>query len=214
MKRTNFTIGVLLVVAALVASLVMYPQLPDRIPTHWNIHGQVDAYGTKAVVFIAPGVMAGMLVLFWLLPWLLPRHFEVDTFVSTYLFIMFAMLGILGYIHALLLWAGAVGPVNFSRALAGGIFVFFVLLGNVLGKVRRNFYIGVRTPWTLANERVWNDTHRVAARVFVLAGLVGLVGTMARLPLVALFIFLVASVFVPVVFSVVEYKRLERRGEV
>jgi uncharacterized membrane protein len=79
--------------------------------------------------------------------------------------------------------------------------------------VRRNFFIGVRTPWTLANERVWNATHRCAAKTFVLGGLIGLVLTAVSgagwLPFAAL----MAGALVPVVYSLVVYKQLQRRGE-
>ena len=78
-------------------------------------------------------------------------------------------------------------------ALVGGTFLFFALLGNVLGRVRRNFYIGVRVPWTLASERVWNDTHRVAAWLFVACGLAGFVIAVAGLPLVAAFAVLLVA---------------------
>ena len=59
------------------------------------------------------------------------------------------------------------------RSLMGALFLFLILIGNVLGKVKRNFYIGVRTPWTLASEKVWYATHRFAAKAFVIAGLLG-----------------------------------------
>ena len=89
----------------------------------------------------------------------------------------------------------------------------FALLGNVMGKVRRNFYIGVRTPWALANERVWNATHRFAAKTFVLGGVIGLVltavGVKGWLPFAAL----MGAALVPVVYSLVVYKQLERRGQ-
>ena len=65
--------------------------------------------------------------------------------------------------------------VDLGRAFIAGMFLFFALLGNVIGKVRKNFYIGVRVPWTLASDRVWNDTHRLAAWVMVAAGVIGFV---------------------------------------
>ena len=93
------------------------------------------------------------------------------------------------------------------------MFLFFALMGNVMGKVRKNFYIGVRVPWTLASDRVWNDTHRLAAWVMVAAGLIGFVHDRQRLrrSFVAIVV-LIASVFIPMVYSFVHYKSLERRG--
>jgi immunity protein, SdpI family len=214
MKRKYFLTGIILTAAALMLSVILYPSLPDRIPTHWNLHGEVDGYGSKSVAaFLGPGLMAMMLLLFRFLPWLSPHRFEVaDTERPTYLYIMVVIVVLIGYIHAVSIaaamgWAGDVG-----RAMVGGIFLFFALLGNVLGKVPRNFYIGVRTPWTIASERVWHATHRLAARVFVLAGTVGFILVILMGWFVVSFLILMVALIVPVAFSLVYYKRLQRQG--
>ena len=211
--NTYMKTGIVLVLAVIVATLVIYPQLPERIPTRFADDGQVS-YGPKTTVFVLPAMMAGVLFCFGLvLPWLSPKRFEVHTFWSTYYFIMLAILALTAYFHAVMLHAAWPGVVDAPRAMAAGTFVFLMLLGNVLGKVRRNFWIGVRTPWTLANERVWNATHRLAGWVFVLTGLLGLVAALAGLDLRIGLTLLVASGVVVIVYSLVYYKRLERRGE-
>ena len=130
----------------------------------------VDGYGGRIWSLLTPAILAGLLLLFWVIPWLSPKHFEVDSFRSTYWFIVLVMTAMLVYLHGLLMWAAWSGKVDITRPMLAGILVMFSLLGNVMGKVRRNFYVGVRTPWTLASERVWNDTHRLAAKVFVGGG--------------------------------------------
>jgi uncharacterized membrane protein len=215
MTRLYWIVAIVLVVAAWAASAALYPSLPAQIPTHWNIRGEVDGYGAKEwAAFLMPGVMTGMLLLFAFLPALSPRNFEVDSFRSTYLFVMVLVIGLFAYIHGLTLFAASAGHVDVGRALVGGMFVLFALMGNVLGKVRRNFYIGVRTPWTLASERVWADTHRLAAWLMVLGSVVGLAITLVGLPLLAAFAVLMVSLLTPVVYSFIHYKGLERRGEV
>ncbi|OYV81510.1 MAG: hypothetical protein B7Z73_18010 [Planctomycetia bacterium 21-64-5] len=209
-----FSIG--LTLAAWAAASIAYPSLPQQVPTHWNIHGQVDGYGDKSwATFLTPAVMLGLLALFRLLPWLSPRPFTLDTFRGTYEFVVVLVMGLMAYIHALMLWAAYAGPIDVGRALVGGLCLFFALIGNVLGKVRRNFFVGVRTPWTLASERVWIDTHRLAARLFVVAGLAGFVlcltigGPVAFAGTLAL---IMIAAFAPAVYSLVHYKRLERQG--
>lgn len=215
MKRNCFLVGIVLTAAAVGASVILYPYLPPQMPTHWNIHGQVDGYGAKSwAAFLGPGFMVFMLVLFRLLPWLSPKRFEVDTFVSTYLYMMVVFLAFFAYIHGLTLWAGLRGPLDISRAIFGGVCLLFALLGNVMGKVRRNFWIGVRTPWTLASERVWDATHRFAAKTFVLGGLAGWVLAWAGAGFWLPFAALLAGALIPVVHSLVYYKRLEHRGEI
>lgn len=215
MNRVYWGIAIALTVAALAASAVLYPSLPERMPTHWNIHGQMDDTGAKSwAAFLMPGIMAGMLGLFALLPWLSPKHFEVQGFRPTYLYILAVITGMFAYIHGLMLVAALREGIDVGRWLVGGIFLFLALMGNVLGRVRRNFYIGVRVPWTLANERVWNETHRLAAWMFVAFGLIGFVLIIAGAPVAMAFGVFLTAVVVPVIFSLVLYKRLERRGEV
>ena len=215
MTRVYFVVAGLLIAAALLASLVFYPIMPETIPTHWNLQGQVDREGSKfPFLFLMPLVMIAVVALFHFLQWLSPRHFEVETFRATYLYLMVLTVGLLGAIHGFMIYSAWSGQAPSVRLPIGGIFLFIALLGNVLGRVRRNFWIGVRTPWTLASERVWNDTHRLSARLFVAAGLLGFVGVLSGVPPAGAFAFLMLVVLVPVVYSLVHYKRLARRGEV
>jgi uncharacterized membrane protein len=218
MTRYYWIAAAVLVALAAGASAWLYPSLPEQIPTHWNIKGEIDGYGDKAwAMWIMPLLMIGMLVLFAFLPALSPRHFEVDRFRSTYLYIMVLVTAFLGYMHGVVLygvWQSTAGgnTIDIGRPLIAGIFLFFALLGNVIGKVRKNFYIGFRVPWTLASDRVWNDTHRVAAWVMVAAGLVGFVVTISGFALIAAFVVLPGSMLIPVIYSFVHYKALEKRG--
>src|SRR5260370_35710749 len=104
------------------------------------------------------------------------------------------------------------GSLDLGRGFIAGIFLFFGLMGNVMGKVRKNFYIGVRVPWTLASDRVWNDTHRLAAWVWVSAGAIGFGMIVLGAPMIAAFIVLSVSAFIPVIYSFVHSKSLERPG--
>ena len=215
MTRVYYVVAVILVAAALGASLVFNPLLPETVPIHWNLHGEIDGYGHKTqALLLMPAIMLGMIGLFRMLQWLSPRHFEVDSFRATWLYIMVLLVGFFGYLHGAILWSARSGTVDPTRTFFGGIFLLFAFLGNVLGRVRRNFWIGVRTPWTLASERVWNDTHRLAARLFFGVGLLGAVAVFFGVPFLASFALLAIIVMVPVVYSLVLYKRLERRGEV
>jgi len=213
MKKRYFAICVALVLAALIATLIAYPHLPEAIPNHWNGHGQVDGYGPRASIFVWPCITAGILLLFAVLPWLSPKHFEIETFQSTYLYLMLVVASELTYLGALGLWAAWSGHVNIVRAMIGGISLFFALMGNVMGKVRRNFWIGFRTPWTLANERVWNATHRFGARAMVVAGVAGLIVALASQQFWLWIGIILLGAIIPALYSLVYYKRLERSGQ-
>jgi len=214
MTGKYYLVGILLTAAVLVATVVAYPHLPDLVATHWNVHNQANGYSPKWALFlIGPGLMTGTMLLMYFLPWLSPKHFEVDSFRSTYLQVMLMLVAMLAYFSAVMLWADVGHPLNVGRAMVGGVCLLYALLGNVMGKVRRNFYIGVRTPWALANERVWNATHRFAAKTMVAGGLVGLGLTAAGVDGWPVFVPIMAGALVPVVYSLIFYKQLERRGE-
>jgi uncharacterized membrane protein len=100
-----------------------------------------------------------------------------------------------------------------ERGLLAGIFLFFALIGNVLGKVKRNFWMGVRTPWTLADPVVWDGTHRVAAWLFFATGIIGGVLAVISVNPVYCFVILMVGAVTPIFYSLVLYKRLERAGK-
>lgn len=213
MKPRYTLICAALVIAVLALACVYYPQLPARIPIHWSASGAVNGYGPPMAIFIGPAMMAALTLLGVAMPWLSPRAFTVDTFRATYGFIMVAVVAMVGYINVVTLWAAVAGSVDVARAMMGGIAVFMLLIGNVMGKVRRNFWIGIRTPWTLASEKVWYGTHRLAARLIVVSSLLCLGCVVAGLSQAVSMTVLMTGLLIPVVYSLLYYKRLERSGE-
>jgi len=214
MTRNYYFMGIGLILLVLAMTAIAYPHLPARVPTHWDAQGNVNGWSDKSKLFmVEPGMMAGILVLFWALPWLSPKHFEVDSFRTTYLFIMLVILATLAYVHLLILAAGLSWHVDVGRAIAGGVSLLIALLGNVLGKIRRNFYVGIRTPWTIASEHVWNATHRLAAKTFFAGGLLGLIAVIFKAPFWLPVAAILAAALIPAVYSLVFYKQLEKRGQ-
>lgn len=214
MKTGYVVAAILLVTATLIVAAMLYSSLPERVPTHWNIRGQVDGYGPRGSIFILPGAMAALLLIFWVvLPAVSPKSYGVESFRTTYDYVVLCVLALTAYFWGVTLWATLYGPLDPGRGMIGGMSVFLILIGNVMGKVRRNFWLGVRTPWTLADERVWNATHRIAGWAFVLGGLAGLLTVLAGLHIVVGLFALAVPGLAPVIFSLVYYKRLEGRGE-
>ena len=211
MSRIHWIVAAAIVVLTIGFTAAVYPRLPERIPIHWNAAGEIDGWGNKPWAFLTPAVLVGLLGLLSLLPWLSPKHFEIDTFRKTYAFIVLLVTILFAYIHLLTLLPPLGYPIRIEKAMIGGMMLFFILLGNVLGKVQRNFFVGVRTPWTLASDRVWTETHRLAAYLFVGAGILGLLTILIGLPFYVPLIVLGVAVVAIIGFSLVRYKQLERR---
>jgi uncharacterized membrane protein len=211
----HYYIAAAVVILATLAGIVVgYPKLPDVVPMHWDMHGHVNGWAPKWALFLyGPGMMSLMVALFAALPWLSPKKFEVDSFRKTYLYIMIVVVGMMAYVYIFIVIAGLGVPIDAGRAVEGCVCLLIALLGNVLGKVRRNFFVGIRTPWTIANERVWHATHRVAAKTFFAGGLLGLLGVILRAPFWLPVGAILVAAFLPVIYSLIFYKQLERRGE-
>lgn len=191
--------------------------LPEQVPVHWDINGRVDQTVPREKVLpyllIGPGAMVVMTLLGMLLPWLSPKPFDVERFRPTYEYV-FALVAVLfGYIQVAMLLAMVDAGQFAIRMLIGGIFLFFAAIGNVMGKFRRNFWMGVRTPWTLASEYVWNQTHRVAAWLYTALGILGLLAVILGVNLIVVFVVFMLGVFFPIPYSLYLYKRSQREGK-
>lgn len=165
-------VPLLLLLAAWALGYYLYQRFPDQVVSHWNFYGQPDRYSGKAgVAFGMPGLLAGMYLLFTFLPLVDPKIERYTQFARIYR--MFRA-GIL----LLLLWVFLAGglynlgyPIKVQYAVAWPVGLLLVFLGNYLGKVKPNWFLGIRTPWTLSSENVWNKSNRFGGRVLVLFGL-------------------------------------------
>jgi len=213
MTRKLLIFELMMIAVAIIATVLLYPHFPARVATHWGLNGQPNGFSPKGALWVlGPGVLILILVLGAVTPWLSPHRLDVDAFRSTYNFIMLAVFLMMAYCYAIILSAGAGLHIDIAHLVIGGACLLFAAIGNVMSKVRRNFYIGVRTPWTLSNERVWYATHRFAGKCFVVAGLLGLAMALAGAQIVPI-VMILAGALAPVIYSLVFYKQLEHRGE-
>lgn len=170
MKRPWF--GIAIAGAMLLVAIAVFPLLPDEIPTHWNAGGEIDDWGSRWMAFIHPALGAGLLVLAWGLPKIDPRRENFERFRGTYWLIFNFLLLFLLVLEVLTLGAALGWRVDVGTAVNLLTGTLFIGLGNVLPRLRPNWWMGIRTPWTLESDRVWRETHRVGGRVFVAAGVV------------------------------------------
>jgi uncharacterized membrane protein len=211
---TRKTFGPVLVGAMALFTLAVYPLLPDRIPVHWNLWGEVDGWtGKWPGAFVAPALALGVWLLLQVLPKVDPRRRNYERFQETYWVVVNMVIGFIGLVHVLSLGTALGWPIGVPRVILVLVGVLFVALGNYLPRLRPNWWMGIRTPWTLENDRVWRDTHRLGGKTFVAAGLVMMVS--AFLPpafaTVALVAAMVLGAGVPLVYSYVLWRREQRR---
>ena len=209
MSRGFRLLGLLIVIAGLVYAGAVSPSLPDRVASHWDANGRVNGSLPKPWgVFALPILMALLWLLFLVLPRISPRGFEMRSFDRAWGIITVAVLAFLLFIEILTLRA-ARGASLSPRLVVGAVGVLFAVIGASIGKTTRNFFAGIRTPWTLASDEVWNRTHRLASRVFVIAGAGVVASALVGLGLWTMMAILFAGTLVPVVYSYFLYRRLE-----
>ncbi|HZQ94054.1 MAG TPA: SdpI family protein [Candidatus Sulfotelmatobacter sp.] len=212
-QRRYYLGAAALISITILATMAAYPHLPSIVPVRWDAPGDGTAFGPKSSLFLyMPGLMTGIVLMFVALPWLSPRRFEENSFRPTYLHIMIVIVALLSYSQFLVLASGLGVNIEENRALEGGVCMLIVLLGSVMGRVRRNFLVAIRTPWTLANEQVWAATHRFAAKTMVGGGALALIAVAAGSPLWLPATAILMAAFVPAFYSLVLYRQLERQN--
>ena len=212
MKKRFLVLSVLLTLASAGFCAWLYPGMPASIATHWGADGVADGFSPRLAIFAYSAMMVVAMAAWIALPSLSPKHFKVEEFAPTWWQGGVMLVAFIGYMQCLHAWSAHSGGVDMGRAMLAGLALLFAFSGNVMGKVRRNFWFGVRTPWALANERVWYATHRVAARSMVAGAGLALLLLLTRAPTGWAVAALLASALLPAVWSLLYYKRLERSG--
>ena len=201
----------LILLLQLIAAILIYPHMPDQIPTHWNARGEIDGYGSRVVgTLLFPALNAGAYLLFLFLPKIDPKKENYSKFDSSYLIIRYAVHLLFVFIFAITALASLGYPLNISKWIAGGVAVIFIILGNVMGRVRHNYFVGFKFPWTLANEEVWKKTHQVGAKGMVLGGVAALIGVIFTQGVMS-FTILMIGILLPVLFITVYSYLLYRK---
>lgn len=160
-----------LVLAMFVLGLATWPVAPDRIPVHWNAAGQVDRYGGKIEgLFLLPAIALVVALGLEYLPAIDPRRERYAEFAGAYAAIRVAVTVVLAGVYlVMVLWARGV-PVPVGLVVAPLVGLLLVVIGLAMGRIRPNWFFGIRTPWTLTSERSWRATHHASRPVFVVMG--------------------------------------------
>jgi uncharacterized membrane protein len=176
--KTTTIFSMLLIAIAIIAGVALWNQLPDQMASHWDVNDQVNGTMPKFWgVFMMPLVTLGMMALFLIVPNIDPLKANIAKFRETFNIFIALIIAFMLYIHGLTL-AWSLGFTNFkmSAAMLPFMGVLFIAVGYMLKKAKRNFFIGIRTPWTLSSDTVWDKTHQLGSVLFMLSGALAIVG--------------------------------------
>jgi uncharacterized membrane protein len=205
----RYWVSILFVVLAFAVASLLYGHLPDPVPTRWGIYGEIVGLVPKPFgAFFLPFLSLLSCALLIAAPHLAPRGFSIASFHRVYPTLVAAITGFSLYMTVVALLASNDGLLDRSRVTAGAG-VLLAVVGNYLGKVTLSF-MGICTPWTLANDVVWERTHRFAGRVFVAGGaLIFWLAITSPEQRFASLTILATTILAPIVYSFVVWLRLE-----
>ena len=208
--RTTIFVTIFLITFAVAFSLSVYNRLPDQMASHWNTANQVDGYMSRFWgAFLMPVVAVAMLLLFLVIPGIDPLKANIAEFREYFNTFIVLIIVFMIYMHVLtMLWNLGYDQFNMGTAMLPAMGLLFVFAGVMMRKAKRNFFIGIRTPWTLSSDRVWDETHRIGSTLFIISGILALLGAFfADYAVWFILVPVLASTLFLLVYSYVLYQR-------
>ncbi|MDD2494015.1 MAG: SdpI family protein [Tissierellia bacterium] len=206
-NHENIKVWIIFVVTLIVA-IFSYGYLPDQIPIHFNVAGEIDNYGGKIYIFLFPAIIIMMILLAEFARNTDPKKSSYSKFKKEY-YLIFLLVSILMFLIELYTIAVSMNMkvFNINMLMPGAVGLMFVIIGNSMPKFKQNFYAGIRTSWTLADEEVWFKTHRLGGKVWFIGGLLMMLTAFMPDTLKAIIFFgtVLVLVFVPFIYSYVIY---------
>jgi len=217
MKTKNIQILIsCLILASFVLGAYLYPIMPERMASHWDASGSVNGYMPKlSGLFLMPIISTVLFLAFLVIPRIDPLKENIAKFRAYFDLFILLLFGFLFYLYLLtILWdLGSRFNIIQLKAPAIGLLIFYA--GVLTENAKQNWFIGVRTPWTLSSETVWNKTNRLAGKLFKAAGILAALG--AAFPQYAIFLILVPVILAgiyPLIYSYQEYQKVIKENEI
>lgn len=207
--KTSLTISFLLIVLAAIVGLLLSSQLPDPMPSHWNAAGQVDGYMSKFWgVWLMPLMTLGITLLLAAFPAIDPLRANIAQFRDLYNAFIVGFVVYMLYVYGLTLAASLGWQFNMSTMMLPAMGLLFIGISFLIKNARRNFFIGIRTPWTLSSDSVWEKTHQLGAKMFLGSGVIVLISTfLGENGIWLMMAALLVAAFVPIVYSYILWRQ-------
>lgn len=199
--------------AAFIVSFFLYPDLPEKVASHWNIEGLVNGYTSRFWgAFLIPTVSLFMFLVLTFIPRIDPRKSNIEKFRKQFDWFIIALFLFFFYLHLLTLAWNLGIHFNFTQFLLPALSTLFYIVGVVTEKAEPNWTVGIRTPWTLSNEKVWKKTHTLGGKLFKTTAFVSLLGFFAGSQ--AFWFFLLPALFPPVCSIIYSYFAFKKEKNV
>ena len=210
-NKGTLLLGSIMTLIPILIGLLLWDQLPDPMPSHWNIHGEVDGWSSKT--FSVFGVPALLLAIHWLCVFASTADPKSKDYPQKMIYLVLWICPVLSLVLCSMVYATALGyGINVEIIMPLLVGLMFIIVGNLLPKCRQSYTLGIKLPWTLHNEENWNKTHRLAGKLWVVGGII----TMASALIGSFWILLsvlILMVAIPTIYSYWLYRKQAKAEE-
>ena len=199
-------IPILLIVSAVAASILYYPKLPETMTTHWSVSGEPNGFSSRLWgAWMLPVIMAAVWLIMRAIPHIDPRKANYEKFSGMYDALVILILAFMLAMHIVLLMAATGAPIRMERVVMPSVGVFIAIMGILIPKAHPNWFVGIRTPWTLTSDLSWERTHKIGGTLFVILGVL-MVASSFVAPETAIWILVAAALGIVVFLFAYSYQ--------
>jgi len=200
----------LIIILSFLVSFLTYSSLPDRIATHWNSLGNADGFSGKNGIFIIPFIILALYIILKFIPLIDPKKENIKNSGNSYNLIIISMVIFMFYIFSISLIWNLGYMFNMIYAIIPAFSGLFFMIGHILGNIKPNYTVGIRTPWTLSSDVVWNKTHKFGGRFFKYAAVFSLIGVFfGKYVIWFMIVPIIIVSLMTVLYSYIEYRKLK-----
>jgi len=207
-KKIYF-IPLALIVLSILGSVYLYPVMPPQMASHWNSQGEVNGYMSKFWgLFFLPLISIALFAIFYFIPLMDPKRKNIEQFRVYFDWFIVLFIFFLTYIHVLSLYWNLGHQFNMTLQIIPGIALLFYYIGIMLRHTKQNWFIGIRTPWTLNSETIWNKTHAIGGKLFKASAIICLLGLIfQKYAIFFMLIPVLISAIITILYSFILYKK-------
>ncbi len=192
---------------------VLYPHLPAQIPIHFDIHGNPDNYASKAAYWwIISSMTIGLYLIMLIIPLIDPKG-KIKQMGNKYYILKLILVGLMALLSIISVYVAANPKVKINFLIMITIGLMFLVFGNYMPSFKPNYFIGIRTPWTLESEENWRRTHRFGGWLWAITGLLVIILTVIGVNAIVSIILLTIAAFTPLVYSFIIYLEQKKKQQ-
>ncbi|NOQ38366.1 DUF1648 domain-containing protein [archaeon] len=211
MERREYLIWAIIALM-FISGASIYSSMPETMATHWDADGNVNGYSTRIVgVFLIPVLTLGIYLLFRAIPHIAVYRKNIESFKEYYFYLKIGLVAFLAVVQSAVIAANRGYAFDMSYIIMPAMGILFYGVGIIIEKTKKNFFIGIRTPWTLSSDKVWEKTNRLGSKMFRVFGVLAVLSLLVPGSLLFFIVAVLIGVVYLFVYSYLEYEK-EKKG--